>query len=151
MAVSDSKPIEDVVQAWSEAWNARDLDAVMGLWDEDDPDSTYIPAEKDAPLIGHAVVRDYVQSLCTIFDTVRHRPESIIVKRLADNISLSFYVLDWAVADRRGPIGGRYRITGLWRKRGDDWKLTQYSEAPLAPLIELKEFYQRVVADGLPP
>ncbi len=148
--MNDTQPIEDAVQNWTGAWCNRDASAIMALWDHNDPSSAYLPAEREAPLIGHEAVAGYVRSLCQTFETVRHRPETTITKRLGDDVGLSFYVLDWAVADTRGPIGGRCRVTGLWQKRKDGWKLTQYSEAPLAPLIELRDFYQRVAADGLP-
>ena len=43
--VTDTKPVEEAVQAWVQAWSARDKSALLTLWDSDDPDSTYLPAE----------------------------------------------------------------------------------------------------------
>ena len=100
--------------------------------------------------MGVGSVEKYIDALCGMFGEVRHRPGKVIVKRLSEDIGLAFYVLDWAVADARGPIGGQCRVTAVWKKQDERWTLTHYAEAPLAPLVELKEFYQHVAAEGLP-
>lgn len=148
--MSEIKPIEEAVRCWIEAWSNRDKDGVLSVWDDQDSEATYLPAEREDALIGVAAVEHYVTALCDQFSTIHHRPNSIIIKRLADDVALVFYVLDWAVSDDRGPIGGRCRVTAVWRNRDADWKLTHYAESPLAPLVELKEFYQHVAAQGLP-
>lgn len=149
--MSSCDSVDRAMQDWVDAWSARDRDAVLALWDHADEDAMYLPAERHKPLTGADAVKSYVHGLCDAFPTIRHRPTSLVIKPLSDTISLVFYVLEWAVADKRGPIGGRCRVTAVWRKRDDGWKLTQYSEAPVAPLVELKEFYQHVAAEGLPP
>ena len=148
--MSDSESLENVVAQWVTAWSARDADAVLALWDGQDPESSYLAGEEESPMTGAGAVRGYVTSLCEAFHTIRHRPETVIAKDLGDGIGLVFYILDWAVANERGPIGGRCRVTGVWRYRDGQWRLTQYSEAPLAPLVELRQFYQTVAAEGLP-
>ena len=148
--MSTSKSVEEAVRSWTAAWSSRNKLAVLSLWDDKDPDASYLPAEREETLVGAEAVEGYVNALCDLFSTIRHRPDSLIVKQLEDDLGLAFYVLDWAVADSRGPIGGRCRVTAIWRKQDGDWKLTHYAEAPLAPLVELKEFYQHVAAQGLP-
>ena len=148
--MNDTASLEDAVVNWVSSWSTRDAGAIMALWDDEDPESTYLAAEEESAITGAAAVRGYVTTLCETFETVRHWPETVIAKDLGDGIGLTFYVLDWAVANKRGPIGGRCRVTGIWRKRKGSWKLTQYSEAPLAPLVELRHFYQAVAAEGLP-
>jgi len=148
--MSDTKPIEEAVQCWVEAWSDRDKDGVLSLWDNQDSESSYLPAEQEDALVGVSAVERYVTALCKLFRTIRHRPDTLIVKQLADDVALVFYVLNWAVADDRGPIGGRCRVTAVWRNRDNGWKLTHYAESPLAPLVELKRFYQHVAAQGLP-
>ncbi len=148
--MSDTASLENAVAQWVAAWFAHDADAVLALWDDEDPESNYLPAEEDSSMTGAGAVRGYVTSLCETFDTILHRPETVIAKVLGDGIGLTFYVLDWAVINKRGPFGGRCRVTAVWRYRDGHWKLTQYSEAPLAPLVELRQFYQKVAAEGLP-
>ncbi len=148
--MSDTASLENAVAQWVAAWCAGDVSAVVSLWDADDPKSSYLAAEEESPMTGAAAVRGYVTTLCDTFETIRHRPETVIAKDFGEGIGLTFYVLDWAVADKRGPVGGRCRVTGVWRKRNGDWKLSQYSEAPLAPLVELRQFYNAVAAEGLP-
>ena len=147
--MSDIESLEDAVAQWAAAWCARDADAVLALWDDQDSESNYLAGEQETSMTGAEAVRGYVTSLCEAFHTIRHRPETVIAKNLGDGIGLVFYVLDWAVANEREPIGGRCRVTGVWRYRNGQWRLFQYSEAPLAPLVELRQFYHVVAAEGL--
>ena len=142
--------IEFAVQSWGNAWSNRNKKEVLALWDGEDPDTFYLPAECEHPLVSMVAIEKYVAAICTQFRTIRHRPEAVITKQLSDDIGLAFYVLKWVLADSGGPFGGQYRVTALWRRRQDQWKLTAYAEAPLAPLVELKEYYQHVAAEGLP-
>jgi len=148
--MTDTSSLDGAVAAWVSAWCNHDVDALMTLWDEEDGESSYLPAEEETSMTGAAAVRGYITTLYENFETIKHRPETVIAKDLGDDIGLTFYVLDWAVANKRGPLGGRCRVTGVWRKKNGTWKLTQYSEAPLAPLVELRQFYQTVAAEGLP-
>lgn len=148
--MTDTSALEDAVQAWVTAWCDRNPEDIMALWDSEDEDARYLPGEREQALTDAASVKDYVVSLCGLFHTIRHRPGQLIAKQVSEDVGLVFYVLDWAVADARGPIGGQCRVTAVWRKCEGQWKLTEYAEAPVAPLVELKEFYQHVAAEGLP-
>lgn len=142
-------PIEALLSEWAQAWSNRDSDAILSLWDGNDTEATYMPAERLNPLIGLAAITDYVNSVCTTFDQVQHRVENPICKLLSEKIGLAFYNLAWMFQDGRGPIGGTCRVTSVWRKNGVNWRLFHYAEAPLAPLLELQSFYESVAAQGL--
>ena len=145
----DTAPIDAAVTAWVTAWSDLDSDSILSLWDDDDDLATYLPAESVDPLVGSGDVRDYVNSVCTHFDQVRHRSESPVYRRLSEDIGLAFYTLAWMFTDNRGPIGGTCRVTAVWRRHGEAWRLFHYAEAPLAPLLELQTFYESVASEGL--
>jgi ketosteroid isomerase-like protein len=144
-----SGPIEALLSKWSWAWSNRDPQAILSLWDNSDVEATYLPAERHDPLIGLTAVSDYVNSMCAVHDQVQHRIKSPICRLLSNKTGLAFYSLDWMVRDKRGPIGGTYRVTAVWHKSNGRWRLFHYAEAPLAPLLELQSFYESVAAEGL--
>lgn len=148
--MTKKKSIEFAVQSWTNAWSNRNKKEILALWDYEDPAAFYLPAECEHALVSMEAIEKYVVAICTQFGTVRHRPEAVITKQLSCDIGLAFYVLNWALVDSHGPFGGQYRVTAVWRRRQDKWKLTEYAEAPLAPLVELKEYYQHVAMEGLP-
>ena len=145
----DTAPIDDAIAAWTAAWCTRDTDAILTLWDNQDSDATYLPAERTEPLIGGAAVKHYIETVCTLFNPVRQRAENTVSRRLSNDTGLAFYALAWMFTDHRGPIGGTCRVTALWRRKGETLRLFHYAEAPLAPLLELQDFYEKVGADGL--
>jgi len=148
--VSDSSAaIENATHQWVEGWCTRNSQALISLWNRDDQEAIYRPAERVDPLIGCEAVSEYVQNVCETFSLVRHRIERPVYRRLSSDVGMAFYSLDWAFSDNRGPIGGSCRVTALWRLTDTDWRLFHYAEAPLAPLLELQEFYERIASEGL--
>lgn len=151
--IHHARTLELAVEAWTAAWSNRDTKTILSLWDEQDPQSSYLPAERHAPLIGGIAVTAYVETTCTRFSTIQHRAEGVLTRRLSASIGLAFYELSWVFTDDRGPfsgpLGGTCRVTAVWRNRENQWHLFHYAEAPLAPLLELQGYYESVAADGL--
>lgn len=145
----DTGPISDALSMWEGAWSAQDPSAILSLWDHADGAATYLPAERMTPLVGATAVADYVNSACRLFDQIQHRIESPVFRRLSADTGLAFYALAWMFKDHKGPIGGTCRVTSVWRRTKDVWRLIHYAEAPLAPLLELQAFYESVAAQGL--
>lgn len=141
-------PVSAAVRAWTAAWSARDPDTLLKMWDADDAEAIYLPAEKTAPLKSLSDISEYVTITCTLFTDIRHRAEHVITRQIAGNTGLAFYSLAWMVKDGRGPVGGTCRVTSVWRQRGAEWRCCHYAEAPLAPLLELQHYYEAVAEDG---
>ncbi|NKB44580.1 MAG: hypothetical protein GKS03_09920 [Alphaproteobacteria bacterium] len=145
----DTRSIEAAVAGWAAAWSDPNLKNILNFWDRSDDQATYRPAERTDPLIGFEAVSEYVNTVCTLFDQVRHRIEDPVYRRLSEDTGMAFYTLAWMFADNRGPIGGTCRVTAVWRQHENRWRLFHYAEAPLAPLLELQTFYQEVASEGL--
>lgn len=145
----DTNEIESATRAWIEGWCTRNSLALISLWEGGDEEAIYRPAERVEPLIGCDAVSKYIHNVCSTFDVVRHRIDQPVYKRLSAEIGLAFYSLEWMFSDNRGPIGGSCRVTALWRLTDEDWRLFHYAEAPLAPLLELQQFYEHVASEGL--
>lgn len=145
----DTAPLQNATGAWIEGWCATSANALLSLWDNTDEKAIYRAAERVEPFIGGNAVTHYVQSVCTMFKPIQHRVEDPTYRRLSEDIGSVFYTLNWMFTDKNGPMGGTCRVTALWRKVDEDWRIFHYAEAPLAPLLELQAFYEEVAADGL--
>jgi ketosteroid isomerase-like protein len=139
------------VAAFCEAWSRRDAAGVLSLWDGDDPKATYLPASASAPLVGAAAIRAYVEGECAAFGLIVFRPDVLHLRALGGGLGLAFFRLAWAVRESpaRAPFGDSVRVTMLLRETAAGWRIFHYAEAPLAPLLALQHFYQRIAADGL--
>ena len=92
-------------------------------------------------------------SLCstiTQFETIRMRPQTVHSRHLNDDLGAVFAVIDWALRKNESTplMGGSIRISAVLRRANERWRLCHYAEAPVAPLVELRRFYQKIAADG---
>ena len=148
--MADTQPIVDGCSAFWQAWCERDSAGLVGAWDMDDEAGSYLPADEPHKLVGAAAVRGYMTMQLQRFALIRMRPQQVCPRRLKDDLGTVFAVLDWARQSGEGlaPVGGTLRISAVLRRRADHWRVCHYAEAPLAPLVELRSFYQQIAADG---
>lgn len=145
----DATSLQNATKTWIKSWCAHNADALLSLWDGADQQAIYRPAERVDPLIGSNAVAQYVRSACTMFKPIQHRAVNPVYRQLSENIGSVFYTLNWMFTDKSGPIGGTCRVTALWRRVDENWRIFHYAEAPLAPLLELQGFYEEIAQDGL--
>ncbi len=148
--VVDTDPIQQAAESFWRAWSERDASGIRAWWDMDDEECSYLPAESERRLIGPESVTEFISSTIEAFQTIRMRPRSIHPRRLNDRLGCLFAELDWGFLrdPAAEPMGGSVRISGVLRRTEAGWRLCHYAEAPLAPLVELRRFYQAVAADG---
>jgi hypothetical protein len=149
MTTGDVAPLEATLAAWATAWRNASATQVLALWDKTDRAAWYLPADGGDPYIGAAVV-GYVQRRCGTARAIGYRTRDAHLRRLHADLGLAFFVLDWSEAApaRPAPVGGTLRVTLLMRPTPDGWRVFHYAEAPLAPLLELQAFYERIAAEG---
>ena len=142
--------VSATAEAFWDAWSRRRADRLMELWDRDDRLSSYLPAESEHRLIGAEAVERHVLATLERFETVRMRPQAVYPRRLKQDLASIFAIVDWALRETpaAAAMGGTIRVSAVMRLRGDAWRFSHYAEAPLAPLVELRRFYQKVAADG---
>ncbi|MDX2142651.1 MAG: nuclear transport factor 2 family protein [Rhodospirillaceae bacterium] len=149
MTAADTAPLEATLAAWAAAWRSASPTQVLALWDKADRAAWYLPADSIDPYIGAAVV-GYVQRRCVAARTIGYRVRDAHLRRLHPDLGLAFFTLDWSqtTPDHPVPVGGSLRVTLLMRRTPEGWRVFHYAEAPLAPLLELQAFYEKVAAEG---
>ena len=146
----DTEELEKAVNDFFSAWCSRDATALEGLWDTDDLSCSYLPAKAEQRLVGADAVLAYIKTRARGFATIRMRPRKLYPRRMTEQLGSIFAEVDWALkkhADSQ-PIGGTIRVSGVLRAVNGHWRFCHYAESPLAPLVELRRFYQAIAADG---
>jgi uncharacterized protein (TIGR02246 family) len=146
----DIKPINNIAESFWQAWSDRDAERLAGLWDMSDDGCSYLPAQSPARLVGPAAVRNWFSAAMAEFATIRMRPKVVHPRRLNSDLGALFAEIDWLLCRNEAamPMGGSIRISAVVRGTDDGWRLCHYAEAPLAPIVELRRFYQKIAADG---
>jgi hypothetical protein len=121
----------------------------LALWDKADQQSWYLPADSVDAHIGTAII-GVIQRRCIRLRAAVYEPQNIQVRSLSPDVGSAFFELNWMRSyDGKAPMGGRVRVTMVMRLVDEVWRVFHYAEAPLAPLLELQAFYERVAAQGL--
>jgi len=146
----DVAPIKHTAESFWQAWSECDVKQLVSLWDMSDGSCSYLPAESSARLVGPAAISDWFAATTAEFATIRMRPKVVHPRRLNSHLGALFAEIDWLLCRSKAatPIGGSIRISAVMRSTQDGWRLCHYAEAPLAPIVELRHFYQKIAADG---
>ena len=146
----DVTPIQHMAESFWQAWSDRDSAQLVSLWDMSDGGCSYLPAESPERLMGPAAVSNWFAATTTEFATIRMRPKAVHPRRLNADLGALFAEIDWLLCRNEAatPIGGSIRISAVVRGTDDGWRLCHYAEAPLAPIVELRRFYQKIATDG---
>lgn len=149
MTGADTSPLAEAVAAWASAWQSCSAARILALWDTSDPHSWYLPADSVDAHIGSAIV-GVLQRRCLGLRAATYRPKNIQLRKIGDDVGSAFFELEWArTVDGAPARGGYVRVTMVMRNVTGAWRVFHYAEAPLAPLLELQAFYERVAAEGL--
>jgi hypothetical protein len=144
------QPIVDACDRFWRAWCDRDIHGLVAGWDMDDPESSYLPADSIQRHVGATAIAAYLTRQVQGFPLIRMHSRGLRPRRLGDDLGAAFAVVDWARqgSDGSAPLGGTLRICAVVRRKHGQWRLCHYAEAPLAPLVELRHFYQQIAAEG---
>ena len=142
-------PVAAVLEAFWRAWSDRSVDGLTGLWDCEDPSCSYLAASLPKRLVGTEAIVGWFGSVVTRYSAVSMRPKTVYPRRLNANLGVAFAEVDWSLGlESQRAVGGSIRISAVARESGQGWRLCHYAEAPLAPIVELRGFYQKVAVDG---
>lgn len=145
--------VQTVLEQYVAHWNAYETDAMIALWDRDEPDPIYVAEELD-PLRGWDAIEAYWRGADP--DTTEHliTVRDLSVREIAPDVAHAFWQMGWNVyfsTERlySKPIGGEVRTTALLRRKADGWKFFHWIEAPLASLIQFKRAHEQAVDQRL--
>lgn len=130
------------------AWNVYDVAAMRGLWDEDEPNVTYLAEECD-PFHGWDAVLSYwgVDRSASTRILTWH---SLHAMQASQDVAVAFFHANWStyIPGNRlypKPFGGPVRITIVLHRKGGEWRAIHYAESPEASLIQIRRAHEAAV------
>ena len=141
--MSVEEEIGAVLAEIESCWKRHDFGGLRALWDADEPRPIYV-AEEAPALTSWQEIDSYMAGTQGLLSRVGHRTHGAIVKELAPDLALAYYDMHWNAEVAKGglfggeQIAGDVRVTVLFRKKRQGWRVFHYVEAPLAAMIQMK-------------
>ncbi len=131
-------------------WNSQDFATILELWDEDEPYPTYIAEEQAQWFVGWERLRAYLDPPRPnpAIEALRLDYYDIQVKQIAPDLAIGWWYLHFemkVIASK--PIGEEVRASGVFRKKGDQWKWIHYAESPKTAAVFLEDLETQVRDD----
>lgn len=131
--------ITDFLTRYAAAYNRQDYAALLGMWDQDDPDAFYMAEEIDPPLHGWKGIRAYF-ARPGVLDGIRNEYSNVRAHYVAPDVVIATYRLRFDIKVRNmAPLSSFDRVVALFRRRSGEWKMIAYAEAPQAPLTMIRK------------
>lgn len=150
--MSTQDEIAQFVSDYVRLWNAYDVPSMRAMWDREEPAPIYVAEERE-PLIGWDALEAY-------WGIDRSKSVRLLsfsgleVRATGPDMALAFYHMRWSVkipGNRLypNPFGGKVRVSAHLRRRAGAWKLYHYIEAPVAMLIQAREYAESLAEPEL--
>jgi ketosteroid isomerase-like protein len=145
--------VKATLMATQEGWNSQDFATILDLWDEDQAFPTYIAEEQAQWFVGWDRLRGYLDPPRPnpAIEAMRLFYYDIQVKQIAPDLAIAIWYLHFEMKTiASNPIGEEVRASGVFRKKGDDWKWIHYAESPKTPAVFLEDLMETQVRDDWP-
>lgn len=136
--------------ATQDGWNSQDFGTILDLWDEQEAFPTYIAEEQAQWFVGWDRLRGYLDPPRPnpAIEALRLDYYDIQVKQIAPDIAIAIWYLHFEMkVIGSNPIGEEVRASGVFRKRGDEWKWVHYAESPKTAAVFLEDLMETQVRD----
>jgi ketosteroid isomerase-like protein len=138
--------IEAFLARYAELYNRQDYPALLGMWDQESPNPIYMAEEIDPPMHGWNVVRAYFSPppQFPVLEYIRNEYTNVKAHAVAPDVAVATYRLRFDIKLRGKPAVSSWdRVMAVFKKRDGQWKITAYTEAPMAPLTMVRKMTQK--------
>jgi len=103
------------------------------MWDKDDPQVLLMPEENKEPLIGWGAIGPYWKDWSSVMEYIRSHAANHAARFLTPEMAVCIYDMRWVAKLHRSPkpVSADVRVTSLWRKRPEGWRLFHLMESPI--------------------
>jgi uncharacterized protein (TIGR02246 family) len=126
----ERQQVEAVIQEWKSAFEAKNIDRIKALWDQDYPQLLYIAEENNDHLSGWAAIDNYYNAIPGGVESMDWTLDNLTVDVIGDAAYayVNFHV-EAVVKDLDKPMIANGRDTFVLRKTGGQWKIIHYHES----------------------
>ncbi|MBL8642643.1 MAG: hypothetical protein JNK21_01835 [Rhodospirillaceae bacterium] len=130
-------------------WRTRDFKPMRGFWAKDLAAPLYLPEEKKDFITTWAGFDAYFANAGqgSRGGKVTYKP--LVAMPMGEKMVMVAFEGEWTthLKTEDAPIGGSIRGVALMEDDGTDWKFKAYIEAPLAPILYMRELYKLVAKE----
>lgn len=121
-----------------------DFAGKRAMWDRDDPQVLLMPEENKEPLIGWEAINPYWKDWSNVMEYIRSQSANHLARHLTPDLAVCHYDMRWVAKLRRAakPVSADVRVTSLWRKKPEGWRLFHLMESPIDGLTLMRIAYE---------
>jgi len=127
--------IAEFLKVYEEAYNNQDYRTVKSMW-VDDGNPIYMAEEVPFPMYGKGRMDNYFNPVPgkKILEGIDNRYSKVRAKYVAPGVAVATYRLDYDLKlVGMSAVGGWDRVMAVFVKGDEGWRLSAYTEAPMAP------------------
>ena len=142
---ADLEAVRRTAQQYIAAWNAGKVSQLKTFWDAALSQPVYIAEEAEA-MYDWPAIEAYWAALDGIDVSVT--VGEMHLSHLSDDTIAAVYPMHWRIrfenhSHWKNPIGGNLRVSVCFARRGADWKIVHYVEAPYAAAVQTRKWLER--------
>ncbi len=144
--------LDALMARYYQRFGAMDFAGTRACWDTEDPRPTYLAEEIDDFLHDWPSIDAYWKASQAAMSKLSSRHWALRARVVTDDLASATWRIHWnaQVIGQANPAGVDVRVTGMFRRKREGWRLFHYVEAPLAPIIYVRKLYEgQVDADFL--
>ncbi|MCU0759392.1 MAG: nuclear transport factor 2 family protein [Steroidobacteraceae bacterium] len=144
--------LDALMARYYDRFGAMDFAEARRVFDTADPQPVYLAEEIDEFLRDWPAIEAYWAASQAAMSKLSSRHWDLRARQVADDLATATWRLHWnaQVVGQQKPVGGEVRVTAMFRRRPEGWRLFHYVEAPLAPILYVRKLYEgQVDADFL--
>jgi ketosteroid isomerase-like protein len=140
--IQDQSAIESAIRALERYWATLDFKAIRALWDDSVP-PLYLAEEAAGPARTWDELDKYWAATGKLAKRNLVKIRNIRYHDLHRDLVSAFYDMHWDIELADGKtIGGDNRVCVSFRRSAAGWRIAQYIEAPLAPILYMRQLYE---------
>lgn len=128
MSYDNMNKIPATLARYASGWCEGNIEKILALWDEEYAEISYMPAELDAAVTGHASMRKYYNDVASAFSVSRGKIGEVTVRPLGD-VVYAICDFDWEFKHGDAVIALPTRATFVLRERRGEWYFLHMHES----------------------
>jgi len=138
----DQAAVENAVRALERYWAALDFKSIRALWDDSVP-PLYLAEEAMGPACSWEELEKYWGATGKLAKRNRVSITNLRLHNVTRDVMSAFYDMHWDIELDDGKfLGGDNRVCVTFKRTAAGWRIGQYIEAPLAPLLYMRQLYE---------
>jgi hypothetical protein len=142
--------ISAFLASYRAAWNAHEIEKLDRFWDTKEPAPIYLAEESRSAAMAWPAIRAYWKETAKAIERIEVNYSNIRTTAPSDGAITVVMDMRWdAKWDGGNFTGGDNRVVARLRQTPEGWRLISWVEAPLAPIVYMRQLYRQSVPEDV--